>query len=144
MMTIKDRIWPAVGVIAGILGLVSFFMPWYADGCAVSGFDLLTGETAGLDPGMYSYVPTVVIALFIIELFFSIRALFDRSKGFACYGILLFGFVTLGVSVIFGNWVPEVGAKAILSGASGLYLAFVSSILYIGYGIAEYYRRPLQ
>lgn len=131
---------PAIGVIASIFGIIAFFLPWSSVG-NYTGLEFLLGDTPF--SGLQSYMPTATLILMFVILGISIVSIIDKQKRMTFYGMIIFGFITLVVIMLFGNWTPMDGYKLLTNGGSGFYLELAAGIIYFLAGVVGYSVRPL-
>ncbi len=131
---------PVIGVVASAIGIAAYFLPWSSMG-GYTGLDLLMGDT-GLS-GFQAYLPTVATLLMVFILIVSAMGVVDRRRRMTFYGMIIFGFLTLLIIVLFGNWTPLEDYKLLTNGGLGFYVAMFSAILYFLAGVVGYSVRPL-
>ena len=137
------KIAPFIGLIGTLIGIASIALPWCVDGSvSYTGLDFVLGDSA-FNGDFQRYVPAANTALMAALFLMVLISVIDPRKTLLSYLLIAFGFVSLLIVMLFGNWEPVDGLKMILNGGIGLYLAMVGAMLFIVYGIIEYQGRPL-
>lgn len=128
-----------IGIICSLLGVVAFTLPWHEN---TTGMDLTTGSLGDLPSDIQIYMPTLAaIVMAIILVVSAINLIFRREK-IPAFGVIILGFIVLGVTMAFGSWDPT-GTKLMFDGGTGLYLMVIASCIYIFSGIAVYMLRSV-
>lgn len=137
------KIAASIGIVSSLLGIIAVFLPWCEHDGSFTGLDFVTGAASSIGTGFQAYVPAVVMIVLFVSMIFAIRSFINQNNGFTAYGILLFGFISLGITIVFGTWVPQPDLKMMLNGGIGLYLEVIACSLYIVSGLIDYTYRPV-
>ena len=128
-----------IGIICSLLGVVAFTLPWHEN---TTGMDLTTGSLGDLPSDIQIYMPALAaIVMAIILVVSAINLIFRREK-IPAFGVIILGFIVLGVTMAFGSW-DSTGTKLMFDGGTGLYLMVIASCIYIFSGIAVYMLRSV-
>ena len=142
MCAVMDRrsvLLSVTGMISSLAGIGAFVLPWHGD---LTGVDLATGTLGDLPGSIQTYMPAVAAMLMAAILALSAVNLAYRREKVPAFGVIILGFVVLGVTMAFASWDPS-GTKMMFDSGPGLYIMIVASCIYIFYGIAAFMVRGL-
>ena len=135
----RSAVLSVIGILASVAGICAFMLPWHGN---TTGLDLATGTLGDLPSAIQVFMPAIALVMMAFILVFSIINLSYRREKIPAFGVIILGFIVLGVSMAFASWSPD-DTKMMFDGGAGLYLMVVASCLYIFAGIAVYMIRDV-